>query len=300
MATKRQYSPQQEVERIRGRLKHLTFQARPVSYLDTGSRELNEVFGHPDHGIPWGRLIELSGYESHGKTAIALSLLAMAQSQGAHGILVDFENSYDAEWAMQRGVDTDKLYVFAPYVGTFGSEKTPRLSTAQEVCAEVESMMSSLHAKHPKSNIFVVQDSIASMLPDAEAAMGVEVQNLRSKMALPSFLGALLRRWVGLAQSYGATVLFINQLRENPMAGFGDPSYTPGGNAPRFFCHIRARAGRSKGGRILRKGKQVGIQGIIRNYKNKAGGQERAQVAYKIFFKGATEFFPAEQLVKEV
>lgn len=297
--TRKALTPQQEVERLRSRLKHLTFQSRPTAYFDTGSPELNEVFGHPEHGIPWGRLIELSGFESHGKTAIALAMLAMAQSQGAYGILVDFENSYDPDWAAKRGVDTDKLYVFAPYVGTFGKEKVPRLSTAQEVCAEVESMMCQIYTKDPACHIFVVQDSIASMLPDVEAAMGLEDQNLRSKMALPTFLGGLLRRWVGLAQSYCATVLFINQVRHNPMAQFGDPTYCPGGNAPRFYCHIRARAGRSKGGKVMRKGKQVGIQGIIKNHKNKAGGVERSQCGYKIIFNGPTEFFSADELVKE-
>jgi len=80
------------------------------------------------------------------------------------------------------------------------------------------------------------------------------------------------------------------------MQMFGSPYYTPGGNALKFYCHSRVRVQRTKGGKVLRMGQQVGIQGVIINVKNKAGGVEGAKIGYKIYFDGPTEFLPTERL----
>jgi RecA/RadA recombinase len=134
------------------------------------------------------------------------------------------------------------------------------------------------------------------MLPGCEAAAGLEGRNLRTQMDLPMFLNSLLRRWVGLGQVYQVAMVFVNQLREKPMA-FGDPTYTPGGNALKFYTHVQVRMNRaSKGGRLTDKGKVIGIQGEMTNRKNKVGGIERATVRYKILFDGPMEFMPSKKL----
>lgn len=267
----------------------------PASWLDTGILNLNEVFGHREHGIPYGRIVEMSGMESHGKSALAFVLAALAQQDKAFVLWADFENSFDEEWARRRGLDPDNIILIQPYVGKFRGEKLGRMSTAQDLCVEIEAILSNMRRKFKK--MFVVIDSVPSMLPDGEAVAGLDGRNLRVLMALPMFMGALLRRWVGLAQAYSATFMFINQLRQNPMA-FGDPWYTPGGNALKFYSHLRVRVKRVKGGRILRKGRLVGIQGIVTNLKNKSGGLEGSRVGYRLLFEGPIEFLSVEDLEK--
>lgn len=284
------------VEAVRSRLSHISFKWTPRRWLDTGSAELNGVLGDPEKGIPYGKIIELSGENSNGKTAIAMDLMAAAQADGAFGIWVDFENSFDPEWAGKRGVDTENICIISPMVGQFGKEKERRLSTAEEMLMEAEQVMLTLHKQFPDTPMFLVGDSIAAMLVAEEAEAGLDGQNMKSKMGLPSMLGGLLRRWTGLLQVYNCTACFINQLRINPMA-WGDPTYTPGGKALPFYAHVRVRLKRAKGkGRILKAGKMIGIRGTLRNDKNKAGGIEGEVCGFKMYFDGRSAFLPASEV----
>jgi recombination protein RecA len=300
-----------ELAKIRAKLGHLTMEWQPSKMLDTGVPDLNEVLGNRETGLTFGRIMEISGWESQGKTAIALCLAALAQKQGAWIIWIDFENSFDPTWAVARGLDLDKVIVIAPYVGSFNTKKKKkgeeeeeiqvaskkmRLATAQELCEEGEAAMAQI-SKHC-DKIMMIVDSIPAMLPEGEQADGLSGANMRTNMDLPMFLSRLLRRWIGMAQAYNTMVVLINQLRQKPI-GFGDPDYTPGGNAVRFYCHVRVRMYRSKGGVIKRKGKTVGMQGIIRNVKNKSGSAERAKVGFKLYFQGPMEFLPAAELEKD-
>jgi RecA/RadA recombinase len=251
--------------------------------------------GDPEKGLPFGKIVEVSGQSSHGKSAFALDLVAAAQEYGARCVWIDFENSFDVEWSQRRGVNTDELLVVSPFVGMFPGEKQPRLSTAEEVLEEAEASLVQFHQAEPSRPMFVVVDSIASMLVGEEAEGGVDGQNLRSRIGLASFLSGFLRRWIGLLQTLDATALMINQLRVNPMA-FGDPHYTPGGNALPFYAHVRVRMRRGKkGGRILKGGKIVGIHGVLRNDKNKAGGVEGASCLFRIYFDGRSVFQDVEE-----
>jgi recombination protein RecA len=282
------------IRKIRERLGHFTMEWSPAAWLDTGVPDLNQVLGHRDKGLPYGRIIEMAGWESMGKTALALSLCGAAQRDGATVIWADFENSFNDDWARLRGLDPDSAILIQPYVGKF---RKPRLSTAQELCTEVESAI--IGSGKRSSRKVLVVDSVASMLPEGEALAGLEGGSMRSRMDLPLFLGALLRRWVAMVQSYSALSIFINQLRQSPMAKYGDPTYTPGGNALKFYSHVRVRVRRAKGGRIMQKGKLVGIQGIITSRKNKTGGLEGSSVGYRLMFDGPVEFLPAKDLERE-
>jgi len=289
MAKKRAIT-EANIDLIRKRLQHVAFEKQPDVWLDTANPELNNVLGHTDKGLPFGRLFEFSGLESAGKTALTLTLAALAQSQGAVVIWIDLESSFDTNWATVRGLDCDKALVLRPYVGTFGKETAPRLITCQELLSEAEAVF--LQLNDPGiSKVFLAVDSLASLATDDEFAAGLDEQNLATTMALPKFISRWLRRWIGYAHAHNIMIVLINQLRQNPMARFQDPWYTPGGNGPRFFSHVRSRIRRV--GKPDAKGT---IQGILRNVKNKVGGEEGAQIGYRIFKDGGIEFVPVSKI----
>jgi len=320
------------LDQIREKLGHCSMKYAPALFLQTGIPDLNRVLGHAEKGLCYGTIIELSGMESMGKTAIALSLAALAQRDKAVVIWGDLEHSFDPGWARIRGLakcptckdkvnencpgcggkdsiryrlDPDNLIVIQPYIGTFAernergkmvSGKTPRLSTIQELAAEVEATVTAIHKKHDR--MVVVMDSLAAMLTQIEASAGLEGANLVTAQSLPKFLGQMLRRWMGLTQSCNALVILINQLRQNPMARFGSPWYCPGGNAPRFYSHVRVRAKRVTGSRIVEGNQLVGIQGLLECRKNKIGGVEGSTCGYKLMLQGPLQFIPAKTKTK--
>lgn len=291
----------QVMAEVRRKLKHESDGWKPKRFLDLGDPELNGVFGNRDIGLPYGKIVEVSGEPSVGKSVLALDLLAAAQADGAIGIWVDAENSWDDDWSANRGVNIDDLNLISPIVGTFGVKKGPnrRLITAQEMLTEAETTMSLLHQRFPDQPLFSVVDSVAALLMEEEAEAGIDGQNMRSKLALPTMMSSLLRRWIGLMQVYNATTILINQLRVNPTTMFGDPFYTPGGKAIQFYSHVRVRVRRPGKGRLLKGGKAIGIKGIMTNVKNKAGGVEGDKCGYKIYYDGRSTFLPASEVKEE-
>lgn len=307
-----------DLSRIRSKLGRLTHERKPTGFMDLGE-DLNSVLGDPDRGLAWGKIVEIAGMPSNGKTVIAIDIAASAQAQEAHVIWNDFENSFDqpiepngTDWYSRRGLichrgdpkrgikPADNFTLIQPYVGRFGKEKEDRLVTAEELIEECEGVMAAVHRKKPGKPILIITDSVTAMLPDEEAVAGLTGQNMRTNMALPFFMGKLLRRWTALLQNFDASAIFINQLRTNPAAYFGDGSYTPGGNALPFYAHVRIRMKRiGKGGRMLKNGKLIGIKGLLINYKNKAGGVEGLKVGYKIFNSGKSRFMEASVIEKE-
>ena len=302
-----------ELLAIRKKLSHTAMDWKPTDWLDTGIPILNTVIGHADKGLAYGRMIEISGWESQGKSALVTSFAAMAQRDGAHVVWSDIENSFEPDWAIQRGMlkcpscnnvsdkretckvcngnglDNDRITVIQPYVGTFldengKPEKNQRLSTAQELCSETEACM---RIKRKESKQIVVIDSIAALLTEGEGAAGIENANKR-----------LCRRWVGEAQVNNAAIFLINQLRQSPKS-FGDPSYTPGGNGPKFYSHVRLRVKRPPDSKLKDGGRTAGIKGIITAVKNKTGGEEGAQVGFRLWFKGKLEFVPVKDLKED-
>lgn len=283
--------------RIRKKLGHLTHEAEPTEFLNTGNKYLNSVLGHPDKGLAYGKILEIYGMESNGKTALAIDLACLCQADGAAVVWVDLEHSFDPEWIARRGLKIDEVVLIQPFVGKFEGSKEKRLSTVQELMEEAEGVMTELR-KSGVLKICIVIDSVAAMLVEEEAEAGLTGQNMRTSNALPVALGRLLRRWIGLLQDYHAVALFINQMRTKP-GGFGDPAYTPGGNALRFYAHVRVRMRRVKGGRMTQSGKTVGIKGILRNDKNKGGGVEGTECGFKIFFDGKSRFVAASAIREE-
>lgn len=296
-------SPADEIRAIRNKMGHFSLEARPKSWLDTGSRRLNRVLG-TKLGIPWGRIIELFGPESNGKSVLAMELMAIAQAAGAWVIWHDAENSVILRWLRKRGINTDEMFLIQPYEGFFGKKpkydkkgrllNDPELATAEILCDEVRELIKKLHRKEPDRPIFYVLDSITALETAYEMQVGMKDANMKSNTELSRFLSRLMKQWVGLFQTHNVTGVFINQLRTKPGVSFGNPEYTTGGKAVKFYAHVRARIGRvGSGGRLLNHGEQIGIKGIIKCIKSKVGGVEGRSCGYKIWYNGQAKFMDA-------
>lgn len=217
-----------------------------VKVIPSGSFGLDSVFGCG--GIPKGRIIELFGQESSGKTTLAHYLIAQVQKLGGKAALIDAEFSYDPRYTSSIGVDTSKLLVTQPL--------------------HLEAAMGTLR-ELVETNQFdiIVLDSIAAMAPKSE----IEDEFLKDTMALQARkLGAALRILAGSISRSKTIVIFINQLRDKVGVFYGAKTVTPGGKALKFFSSVRLEV--SKGEKIVDgSDKQIGNLLNITGVKNKVG-----------------------------
>lgn len=272
-------------------LDYSTFEPKVRYYLDTGSEELHAVFGG-DKGIPYGKVIELSGEEHAGKTLVATVLAAMAQQDNAGVGRVDLEDSRDPLWEVRFGLDPDSVVTLYPKLifpkakkegeedkpekkSRFGKKKKqnksgiPRLQSVQEVLSEMEVGMLLLHQRGFKKQFWFI-DSVANMQTEMQIEAGFANQNMRTRNDRAMFLSEAFPKIAGLAANYNACVFLLNQLREKPGVMFGDPLYSPGGRGLRHATSIRARIMRKKG--LTKDDKAIGLVSLITNRKNKMGG----------------------------
>lgn len=307
----KQLTPSEEMELIRLKLNRFTLEPKVSKWLDTGSEEINSVLGTKLKGIPWGRLIELFGNESNGKSVLALYLMAIAQEQGARVIWFDAENSYSRSWFKTWGINTKELYLIQPYLGFFNGTKPkydkknklisePEISSAEVMVDDLRALIKKLYKKDSDTPIFLVVDSLTALESQYEMDVGMEGSNMKSGLALASFLSKWMKKMVSLCQTHSCTTIFINQLRLAPKA-FGNPEYTPGGKAAKFYCHVRARVGRkdSKKSRIMDGKDQIGINGLLKCIKSKVGGRENTMCSYKFLFDGRAKFGLASNAEKD-
>ena len=307
-----QLTPEREIALIRKKLKHFTTESTVKYWLDTGDEYFNSVFGSRQNGMAYGKILELSGMESMGKTALMIWLATLAQADGATIIWVDLEGSWDEDWAKQWGLDVSKVYLFRteividedPEVLKKRKKKKRdveegRLQTAEELLAEVEELIRKKGREHPSGRMFVCLDSIAALLTEEEAAAGIQGQNMRTVVSTATFLSQFLRRWVAVVRTHNVMMCFINQLRTAPGA-WGNPEYTPGGNAVRLYASVRVRM-RRKSKKILKEGRAIGLKGVLTNWKNKAGGgcREGAICGYKLYYKGKLKYVDADEIKSE-
>lgn len=263
--------------RIAKVLKLSTFEPRHRYWLDTQSPYLNAALGSKIYGIPYGKMIELRGKNHGGKTTLATIIAGMAQRDGAGIGYIDAEDSRDEDWCRRLSLDYDKVVKIYPKLITNKKSMPPRLQSAEELFAEAEVGMDML-ANAGAEKQFWFLDSVANLRPQEMLEKGVMGQNMRTKVGLASFLSSTLPTWVGLAANYNATIVLINQIRTNPGQMFGNPEYSPGGNAFQHTCAVRADVVRLKGGKLRKGERTVGIVGIVRNFKNKAGRRSEQDV----------------------
>ncbi|MCD2197250.1 recombinase RecA [Actinomycetospora endophytica] len=187
----------------------------PVSVIPTGSIALDVALGVG--GLPRGRVVEVYGPESSGKTTVALHAVANAQAAGGVAAFIDAEHALDPEYAKALGVDTDALLVAQPDTG--------------EQALEILDMLIRSNALD-----IVVIDSVAALVPRAEIEgdMGDSHVGLQARL-----MSQALRKITGALSHSGTTAIFINQLREKVGVMFGSPETTTGGRALKFYSSVR-------------------------------------------------------------
>lgn len=261
------------VSKIQERVKRLldlsTFEPEVHYYLDTGFPELNAALGSCEMGLPYGKMFELSGIQHSGKTTVGNIVAGMAQKDGAAVGYLDLENSRDPLWAAKLGLNFDNVFQIYPKLVYKGKDLI--LQSIEDLFEEAEATMQILCRKGCKKQFWLV-DSVAMMVTGAVIEAGAKGQNMHTKSDRAAFLALHLPRWCGYAANYNAMIFLVNQLRVKPGISYGDPRYTPGGNALEHTCSIRARVRRFKNGFVRDHGKVIGIVGIIKNTKNKSGG----------------------------
>lgn len=240
-----------------------------LPHIDTGIPSFDHgVMGIG--GIPKGRIIEVYGPESAGKTTFTLEIIAEEQRHGELCAFVDAEHALDPGYARQLGVDVDNLWVSQPDSGE---------QALETVVALVESRAVSI----------VVVDSVAALVPQAEldGEMGDSHMGLQARL-----MSQAMRKLRGIASINGVTVIFINQIREKIGVMFGSPETTTGGRALKFYASVRLDVRRIGGdaGKIQSGGVLVGHKMKIKAVKNKVSAPFRETQVDMIYGKGIDRF----------
>ena len=186
-----------------------------VPVISTGSLSLDMALGVG--GIPRGRIIEVYGPESSGKTTLSMHCIAEAQKQGGLAAFIDAEHAFDKSYAEKLGIDTENLLISQPDNGEQALEITEHLIRSGAI------------------DIIVV-DSVAALVPrgELEGEMGDSKMGLQARL-----MSQALRKLTGTISKTGCSCIFINQLREKIGVMFGNPETTTGGNALKFYASIR-------------------------------------------------------------
>ena len=186
-----------------------------IEAISTGSMSLDLATGIG--GVPRGRIVEIYGPESSGKTTLTLHIIAEAQKQGGRAAFIDAEHALDPEYARNLGVDVDELLVSQPDYGEQALEITEMLVRSGAVDV-------------------VVVDSVAALVPkhEIDGAMGDATVGMQARL-----MSQALRKLAGVINKTNTTIVFINQLREKIGVMFGNPETTTGGRALKFFSSMR-------------------------------------------------------------
>ena len=214
-----------------------------VEAIPTGSLALDAALGIG--GVPKGRIIEIYGPESSGKTTLALHILAEAQKRGGEVAFVDAEHALDPVYAAALGVDIDNLLVSQPDTGEQALEITDALVRSGAIDA-------------------VVVDSVAALVPkqEIEGEMGDTFVGLQARL-----MSQALRKLAGTINKTNCVVIFINQLRMKIGVMYGNPETTTGGNAMKFYASVRLDVRRIE--QIKEGGNVIGNKTRVKVVKNK-------------------------------
>ena len=221
----------------------------PISVISTGSISFDAALGVG--GVPRGRVIEIFGPESSGKTTITLQIIAEAQKSGGMAAFVDAEHALDPQYAKKLGVDVDNLLVSQPDYGEQALEITEALVRSGAI------------------DVLVV-DSVAALVPKAEldGEMGDSHMGLQARL-----MSQALRKLTGTVSKSRTSLIFINQIREKIGVMFGNPETTTGGRALKFYSSVRIdirRIAAVKEGDVV-----VGSRTKIKVVKNKVAAPFR-------------------------
>lgn len=216
-----------------------------VDWVSTGCFSLDEIIGN---GLPRGRIIELFGAESSGKSTMSLFLMSQIQKNGGKVALIDAENAFDGSYASDIGLDVSKLLLAQPI----------SLEESMDIIKELV---------EAEAMDMIVIDSVSALVPKSE----VEGEDfMKASMAVQArLMSQALRVLAGPISKSKTIVIFINQIRDKVGVFFGAKTTTSGGRALKFFSSVRLEV--SKGKKIERSDVQIGNQIIVTAVKNKVG-----------------------------
>jgi recombination protein RecA len=218
-------------------------EVQPVAVIPTGSVGLDRALGVG--GLPRGRVVEIFGNESSGKTTLTLHAIAQVQAMGGVAAFIDAEHALDVSYARKLGVRVEELLISQPDTGEQALEITEHLVRSGAVD-------------------LVVIDSVAALVPRAEieGEMGDAHMGVQARL-----MSQALRKLTGAVSRSGTTIIFINQIRMKIGVMFGNPETTTGGNALKFYSSVRCeirRAGNLKEGDVV-----IGSRTKVKVVKNK-------------------------------
>lgn len=231
-----------------------------VDVIPTGALSLDMALGIG--GIPKGRIIEIYGPESSGKTTLSIHILAEAQKRGETVAFIDAEHAFDPVYAKNIGLNIDELYISQP---DFGEQALEILETLV------------------RSSAFgvIVVDSVAALTPRAEIEgdMGDSHMGLQARL-----MSQALRKLTAITGKTGTTIIFLNQLRMKIGVMFGNPETTTGGNALKFYSSIRMDIRQRD--KIMKDGSLIGHSRVVKIVKNKMAPPFKEATFDMIYPKG--------------